>query len=66
MNVKGMKVAVIVANGFDLGSWEDAGPILTEWNEHCIPPWSDDDLKAYFDWAVSVGGTAENPGWLAC
>lgn len=43
----------------DLGlSEEGAFSILARWNEHCQPPWSDDELKVKIDNAYSY---AKNP-----
>ena len=34
-----------ITRGFDLSD-EDSFDVLADWNRACIPPWSDDDLRA--------------------
>lgn len=37
-------VAVALVKGFGLSS-EEALPLLLQWNQHCLPPWSESELR---------------------
>lgn len=58
-------VAAKLARGFDLTD-ADALDLLREWNQTCVPPWSDADLSAKIDGARKygdepIGGRANRP-----
>jgi hypothetical protein len=50
------RAACILCVRFGL-SFEQAWPLLKEWNEHCEPPWSDQDLIHKLEDALKKRGT---------
>lgn len=56
-------VACALVKGFDL-SIDDARPLLSEWNQGCLPPWSARELEHKLRQADTVADT-EPRGYLA-
>ena len=47
-----------LVRGFALNN-EDAFALMSEWNQRCVPPWSDRDLRTKIEEAASKGRFAE-------
>lgn len=56
------KVALVLVKGFGL-SVEEARPLLREYNERCLPPWSDRELEHKLRQADGAQDDRER-GWL--
>lgn len=54
------RVACILCVRFGL-SYEQAWPLLKEWNEHCEPPWADTDLIHKLEDALKKRGSRPSP-----
>jgi hypothetical protein len=58
------ELACAVVRGFDLDE-EDALAAFADWNDRCVPPWSEQELVQKFENARRYGSPTPSPSWSA-